>query len=217
MPRSGDAFVNEERMPRSGDALVNEERMPRSGRDPARPSRTARARTARAWRGRGSSRRLALVSALALGLFASSAAGDTAGVGEVLSPIALEDQHGVLHQIDDSTRVVLFSRDMDGGRLLKAALAEVPASALTERGAVYVSDISGMPRPVATLFALPGMRRRPYPMLLDRDGEVTRVLPDVEGRATLLFLVGLRITRVEHVDSAEAVREALGLKTDATD
>ena len=41
MPRSGDAFVNEERMPRSGDALVNEERMPRSGRDPARAHQLA--------------------------------------------------------------------------------------------------------------------------------------------------------------------------------
>ncbi|MEZ4290979.1 MAG: pirin family protein [Myxococcota bacterium] len=165
-------------MPRSGDALVNESAAAIGAR-PGPSVADSTTRTARlAWA--RIEQTLALVSALALGLFASSAAGDTAGVGEVLSPIALEDQHGVLHQIDDSTRVVLFSRDMDGGRLLKAALAEVPASALTERGAVYVSDISGMPRPVATLFALPGMRRRPYPMLLDRDGEATRVLPDVE-------------------------------------
>jgi hypothetical protein len=69
-----------------------------------------------------------------------------------------------------------------------------------------------MPKLVARLFAVPSMRRRPYPMLLDRTGEATARLPDVEEQATLLFLDELRIERIEHVDSADGVRALLGLE-----
>jgi hypothetical protein len=130
-------------------------------------------------------------------------------VGARLAPFTLEDQDEVARTVDEQTRLILFSRDMKGGKLLKEALSEVEADALASRGAVYVADISGMPKLVARLFALPSMRRRPYPMLLDRDGSTTASLPDVEGRATLIFLERLEIVRIEHVAAAEDVRESL--------
>ena len=135
-------------------------------------------------------------------------------VGDVIDAIALEDQHGDPGAVDASTRVVLFSRDMDGGDLLKEALAEVSADTLATRGAVYVSDISGMPAFVARMMAVPAMRRRPYDMLLDRDGDVTTRLPDAEGKATLIHLDGLRIERIEHAGNADGVLAGLGLAAD---
>ena len=107
-------------------------------------------------------------------------------VGDLIDAIALEDQRGDPGAVDASTRVVLFSRDMDGGDLLKEALAEVSADTLATRGAVYVSDISGMPAFVARMMAVPAMRRRPYDMLLDREGDVTARLPDAEGENLVL-------------------------------
>ena len=65
-------------------------------------------------------------------------------------------------------------------------------------------------RLVRRLFAKPSMRRRPYPMLLDEKGDATAEIPSEEDRATLLFLDDLRIMRIEHLDSAAAVRSALG-------
>lgn len=132
-------------------------------------------------------------------------------VGDRLTGFTLENQHDEAGRVDASTKVVLFSRDMDGGKLIKEALEDVPQEELDDRGAVYVSDISGMPRLVARLFAVPSMRKRPYAMLLDREGEVTARLPDVEGEATLIFLSDLEIDRVEHASSAGAVRDALGM------
>jgi len=67
-----------------------------------------------------------------------------------------------------------------------------------------------MPRLVAKLFALPSMRRRPYPMLLDRDGQTTARLPDVAGTVTVISLERLKITRVEQLtDSAELPKVVL--------
>jgi hypothetical protein len=105
--------------------------------------------------------------------------------------------------------IVLFSRDMDGGDLLKEALADAPEGFLRQKRAIYVSDISGMPGLVARMFAIPAMRGRPYAMWLDREGDVLTRLPDEPGKATLLFVDDREITRIEHLSSAAAVREAL--------
>ena len=139
------------------------------------------------------------------------------GARDRLPPISLEDQHDQTRAIGPSTRIILFSRDMDGGKLLRTALEGAPEGHLASRNVVYVSDISGMPSLVATMFAVPSMRGRPYPMLLDRTGEATARLPDVEGKATLIFLSDLEIERVEHADDAEEVRVLLGLETTSPD
>jgi hypothetical protein len=144
-------------------------------------------------------------------LLAAPADAEPIAVGDRLEPFALEDQHGTEHRIDASVAVILFSRDMKGGDVLEQALAATTAELLSERHALYVADISGMPRLVARLFAIPSMRRRAYPMLLDRDGSMTSRLPSVDGQATLIFSRSLEITRVLHLDTPEAVRRELGL------
>jgi len=157
------------------------------------------------------------IATLVFVLAATAADAETLAVGSEISPFEIDDQHGETHRVDQGVRILLFSREMDGGEVIKEALAELDASALATRGAVYVADISGMPGLVARLFAIPGMRKRPYPMLLDRDGSLTRDFPSQPGRATALFLEKLRITRVEHVDSAPELKSALGVPPPVSD
>jgi hypothetical protein len=159
--------------------------------------------------------RLAVHLAIVLLLASSAGAADAPwAVGERVEGFSLEDQHGVLRAVDADTRLVLFSRDMEGGDVLKEALADAPDGFLEARGAAYVADISRMPGLVTRLFALPSMRRRPYPMLLDREGEVTARLPGADGRATLIFLDDLRVVRVLHVATSQELRQALGMTGD---
>ncbi len=132
-------------------------------------------------------------------------------VGETLAPFALEDQHGVTHRLDEEVALILFSRDMDGGDLLKQALEEAPEGFLESRRALYVADISRMPGLVARLFAIPSMRKRPYAMLLDRTGSTTERFPHFEGRATILTTRRNRLTAVQHLQTSDQVRAALGL------
>ena len=80
---------------------------------------------------------------------------------------------------------------------------------MSGRRAVYVADISGMPGLIAKTFAIPAMRDRPYFMLLDRDGETTARLPDIEGQATLVFLDRLAVRRIVNVTEAPAVQREL--------
>jgi len=131
-------------------------------------------------------------------------------VGDQLTPFELEDQHGELRALDESVKLVLFSRDMDGGDFLKEAVAELGAERLESLGAIYLADIHRMPGLIARFIAIPRMRDRPYPVLLDRDGTATARLPDVEEQATILELVGLTLRAVHHMDSVEAVKARLG-------
>ena len=158
-----------------------------------------------------SSTRWLLVGALSLAamLVADVAFAERYAVGDTIEPFTLEDQHGESGTFDASAKVILFSRDMKGGDFLKEGLAGVARGYLDGMNAVYVADISGMPRLIARIFAVPAMRKRPYSMLLDRDGEATARLPDLEGQATLIFLDRLRVQRIVHVSEAPAVRREL--------
>ena len=165
-------------------------------------------------------RMIALALALLLANGAPAGAADAASppespppalaVGDALPPLPLRDQHGGEARIGDSTRTLLFTRDMDGGAFVKEALAEDGSAMLSAAQAVYVSDVSRMPGFVRSAFALPSLRRRSYAVALDETGVETRALPYREGRAAILSLESGRITAISFASSSAEVRAALG-------
>jgi hypothetical protein len=148
--------------------------------------------------------------ALIVLLFAAFAHAEPYAVGSTLVPFALEDQHGKRAEIGAGVRLLMLTRDMDAGDLVKQALAATEQRVLDERHAVYVADISGMPALVSRFIAVPRMRERPYRVLLDRDRSTTRDVPSVKGKVTVLSLDALRVTGVDHLGSVEAVKGVLG-------
>jgi hypothetical protein len=136
-------------------------------------------------------------------------AAQVVAVNETLSAIALEDQHGEPGAVDAATRGVLLSRDMDGGGLVREALATDGAAQLERAGAVYIADVHAMPGLIRRLIALPRMRERPYRVLLDTDGAPTAALPSEEGKATWLRLEGLRVVEIRFLTSSEEVGKVL--------
>ncbi len=134
---------------------------------------------------------------------------DPIGEGARLPEIALADQHDVRGTVGPETRLVLLTRDMDASGITKTVLAEHGDTMLANAGAVYIADISAMPRLVTTLFAMPGLRKRPYRMLLDRDGTVTKDLPSHPGAVTVLTLDHQLVRHVEYVTSPDRLRVVL--------
>lgn len=156
--------------------------------------------------------RIAFVTAaLVLGALGAPAAAEELGPGDVLPALALPDPHGETHVVEGDTRVLILSRDMDGGGAVRGALEEGGAEFLAAHDAVYVADVSGMPWLIRKTIALPRMRDRPYPLLLDEDGEDTATLPHEEGKATLLFLAAgdNRVEAVAYAGTAEELRAAI--------
>lgn len=170
--------------------------------------------------GVGSARRGAIAVGVALLLGALPAPAEepektaVIGVGASLPAGTLSDQHGETHAIDASLRAVLFSRDMDGGGVIRSlldpeALGEPATEFLDRHGAVCVADVHRMPGLIRRIIAKPRMRKRPYPLLLDEQGDTTAAWPSQEGHATLIRLDGLRVVEVLHTREPAKLREAL--------
>ena len=158
-------------------------------------------------------RREIVRAALWLGILAlapGAALAQAVALGDTIAAIALEDQHGQPGGVDAATRGVLLSRDMDGGGLVREALATDGAAQLERAGAVYIADVHGMPALIRRFVAIPRMRERPYRVLLDTDGAPTAGLPVQEGKATWLRLDGLRVVEIRFLTSSEEVGRALG-------
>ena len=159
-----------------------------------------------------SARAAALALALSLLLaLAASARGEGAPwqVGDRLEPFELEDAHGVPGRVDEAVRLVVFSADMDGGKVVQQALADPALQDLAGHRAAYVADVSRMPSLVTRLFALPSIRRRPYRTLLDPGPGPTARIPREPGKVTLFALDGLVVRSVALVDAPDAVAAAI--------
>ena len=129
--------------------------------------------------------------------------------GERLAPWTLLDQHDAPYTLNDETRILLVARDMDGAKLVDAALEGKPKGYLDERHAVFLADISRMPSVIATLFALPKMRDYNYRILLDRDARIAPRYQAGEGEVLWLQLDGLQIVAQQVFTRADDLRQAL--------
>jgi len=129
--------------------------------------------------------------------------------GEKLAPWTLLDQHDQAYSLDAGTHILLVARDMDGAKLVKAALAEQPKGYLEARDAVFVADIQRMPALISKLFAIPAMRDYNYRVLLDREGRVASRYPGQEGQVQWLQLrEGVLVSQHSFADAA-ALKAAL--------
>ncbi|QNH06631.1 FAD/FMN-containing dehydrogenase [Pseudomonas sp. B11D7D] len=129
--------------------------------------------------------------------------------GDRLAPWTLQDQHDVPYTLSEQTRVLLVARDMDGAKLVNAALEGKPKGYLEQRQAIFLADVSRMPRIIATLFALPKMRDYSYRILLDRDARIAPRYPAGEGEVLLLRLDGLQIVSQQALTNTDDLRQAL--------
>src|SRR5262245_11939859 len=101
-------------------------------------------------------------------------------MGSTIRAFGLDDQHGNPGSVDDSTRLVLFSRDKALSKVAFGVLGQKGPAYLQEHHAALILDISPMPRIITWAFAKPKMRKRPFPILLDTAGIVTKEFPSRE-------------------------------------
>lgn len=136
-------------------------------------------------------------------------------VGDHWPTLELTDQHDAPAAIGDDVQLILFSRDMTGAGIIKDVLADDGLATLTKAKAVVLSDISRMPSLITRLFALPAMRRRPYAMILDRDGQATAGVPSLESHVTVIRLDHATVLSISKVDTGDKLRAAIAEVTTA--
>lgn len=133
-------------------------------------------------------------------------------VGDTLLAIALQDQHEKPHMVGADTRIVLYTTGMKGGGVIRDILDEEDADYLSSHNAMFISNISGMPRVIASMIALPRMRSHDYSILLDTEGDVTSRIPSESNSATIIELDKLKITSIQLTKDSGVVRAAVEAK-----
>jgi len=148
---------------------------------------------------------------LALGALIGAAAAQSAPIGTdaTLQPFTIADQNGATATVDQDVRVILFSRDMTANKLAKQAFMDKPADYLPAAHAMYLIDVSGMPRFVTNTFAIPKMQKYGYRIFLDREGNLTTDLPAREKQVTVLTVDRLKVTGIAYVSDAAALTRAV--------
>jgi hypothetical protein len=130
---------------------------------------------------------------------------------QTLPNLTLTDQHDQPQIVGAETRYLLFTADKDASNLVDVVLDGQTAATLATAGIRYVADISGMPGMVTTLFALPKLRKRPYPILLGRTPDDTQALPREPGKVTVIVSDGGTVTALHFLDHDAEIRKVLGL------
>lgn len=129
--------------------------------------------------------------------------------GDTLAPWTLLDQYDQPYSLDTDTRILLVARDMDGAKLLKAALADQPKGYLQARHAVFLADIQRMPAIIGKLFAIPAMRDYNYRVVLDREGRVASRYGAGDGQVLWLQLDHRVLAGQQVYTDAAALKAAL--------
>ena len=131
--------------------------------------------------------------------------------GESLPGLNLPDQHGDSHTLSNGN-MVLFAPDKGAGKLAHEVLNHTDKVEMAAKGIVFISDISGMPRLVARIFALPAMREYPYLVFLGYEKEDTAMFPRQEGRITVLHIKAGKVSHIEYANSPEYLAGIIGIK-----
>ena len=129
--------------------------------------------------------------------------------GDSVPAITLKDQHEKPVAIAPDTRLIFFTAEMDGSRLMTNALATLPPGSLKDRNAIYIADISGMPGLVSSVFALPKMQKETYTVALIRDAKETASLPRKPGAVTVLSLDAGKISAVDFAQDVKQLHRLL--------
>ncbi|WP_456429578.1 hypothetical protein [Nitratifractor sp.] len=137
-------------------------------------------------------------------------AGKPLGPGSMIT-FALPDQFGRSHTLSTGIRILIFADSKRGAKLVEAALARHPKGFLESHRAVYLADISAMPGLIFRLFALPSMRKTPYPILLLKNAEMGKRLAQTaaDGKVTVLTLNKRRVRKIEVAADISTVEKLL--------
>lgn len=140
-------------------------------------------------------------------LLISTAQADTLTTGSAFPQSELSDAHGNNVALPGDSHYVLFAADMDAADLIKDRYAKGKEDPFTPRHAIYVADISGMPSLVSRFIAKPKMRKYPFDIALDEEGEVTAGWPTHEDSLTIFTLDHGQITDISYCATQNCLQQ----------
>lgn len=123
---------------------------------------------------------------------------------------SLVDQFGQPFRGPGSMALVMVVNGMKAKNMVRDTLAELDVSCLQQGRVIYLANISGMPKMISKLVAVPRLRKLGYPVWLDYSGNMTDMLPTRKDEVTLLSIDSEQaVSSTGYVKSGEELRAKL--------
>ena len=149
------------------------------------------------------------VLAFSSAVVAEEATATTLQLGDPFPEWELTDQFDEAHRLpDDTTQAIVFSRSKEADETLSPVVEAVAGERLVSGEVVYLSDISRMPGLITSLFALPALRDRDYPVVLIREEGMSGPLETREDCLVLYRLAQGRVASQEDLCEPADVKAA---------
>lgn len=123
--------------------------------------------------------------------------------GSRMEVFSAKDQHGAEYEFKPAAvKYLLVSHDMDTGKQANAVLTNLGKDYLSNKKAVYLANIHGMPN-VGRMFAIPKMKKYAHRIILGDDDKLIAKFPMQAGKVTVIGISGGKVTSVSYWDPAD--------------
>ncbi len=131
-------------------------------------------------------------------------------VGESFSPMTFTDQHETEMVLDAKTKLLLFSGDMDAGKLIHSVFSNTTNSVLKQKQILLVADVHKMPTLISKFVALPKMKKYSYNIALIKDQLSGTIFPFQKGKVTVFYLENLQCKDIQYISTIEELKQVVG-------
>lgn len=140
-----------------------------------------------------------LAGVLAIFIIGQASAVALVAEGDKLPYLVITDQHGKKVEVSDDTQRLLIAVDNEGSGLVSGFLETQASNWLSDQHTVYLADIHKMPGFVASMFALPKLREKPYSIGLGREEVDLAIFPRQKGCVTVISVSNTTLGAPEFV------------------
>ena len=119
-------------------------------------------------------------------------------VGDTLPNIILADQFEKQHQVNEKDKLLILTFEKDIAEKVKQYLEVQTTDFLKKNQAKYISDISKMPSMITSLFAIPKMKKYPFPIMLIYDA-YGKNFSQKKGKITVYRIHKNKIVSIEFI------------------
>jgi len=140
----------------------------------------------------------------------SASVTDGLNVGSKIS-FTLPDQFDKSHTLDNDAKVLILAFSKDTGHMVKEFLATQDTGYLKNKAGYFIADIHKMPVIIRNTFALPGLQKSSYAVLLIYDQKMSEKINFIDNtdKAAVVSLENGTIQAVKYVSTPQELQASL--------
>lgn len=127
------------------------------------------------------------------------------------------DQWGRPLQLHHNTRLILVSVNRNTGSWVYRCLSSLDTAFMKDQGWLYIADVSQMPAWSVTSYALPEMKKYPWPVAIVRDSADLKGWPIEPGQVTALELADQQVVLKQSFDNEKSLHRYLCSRPERSD